>query len=176
MNEQELIQNIIGKLLEEGVIEGGKAASATAPAAAAPAANTCSDAPVTLPPLDEVGVDNAHNMAALEAMRKTTPARILMGRCGARQKTHSFLHFQADLAAAEDAVFMDVSDTCLEENGLFAVQTVVKDKDEYLMRLQKGGLGVHLIKKIMDVVEYTVSPGVKNCLKMVKYIRPVTGP
>lgn len=138
MNEQELIQNIIGKLLEEGVIDGGKAASATAPAAAAPAANTCSDAPVTLPPLDEVGVDNAHNMAALEAMRKTTPARILMGRCGARQKTHSFLHFQADLAAAEDAVFMDVSDTCLEENGLFAVQTVVKDKDEYLMKPDLG--------------------------------------
>lgn len=43
------------------------------------------------------------------------------------------------------------------------------DKEEYLKNLQKGGLGVYLIKKIMDEVEYTVSPGIKNCLKMVKY-------
>lgn len=43
------------------------------------------------------------------------------------------------------------------------------DKEAYLRTLQKGGLGVYLIKKIMDEVEYTVSPGIKNCLKMVKY-------
>ena len=43
------------------------------------------------------------------------------------------------------------------------------DKEQYLKTLQKGGLGVYLIKKIMDEVEYTVSPGIKNCLKMVKY-------
>jgi len=43
------------------------------------------------------------------------------------------------------------------------------DKEEYLSNLSRGGLGVHLIKKIMDEVEYTVSPGVHNCLKMVKY-------
>jgi serine/threonine-protein kinase RsbW len=43
------------------------------------------------------------------------------------------------------------------------------DKEEYLRNLSRGGLGVHLIKKIMDEVEYTVSPGVQNCLKMAKY-------
>ncbi|MGK0289057.1 MAG: serine/threonine-protein kinase RsbW [bacterium] len=43
------------------------------------------------------------------------------------------------------------------------------DKEAYLQKLTRGGLGVHLIKKIMDEVEYTVSPGVSNCLKMVKY-------
>ncbi|NOX33496.1 MAG: ATP-binding protein [Deltaproteobacteria bacterium] len=43
------------------------------------------------------------------------------------------------------------------------------DKEAYLQNLSRGGLGVHLIKKIMDEVEYTVSPGVHNCLKMVKY-------
>ena len=46
------------------------------------------------------------------------------------------------------------------------------DREKYFSRLRKGGLGVHLIKKIMDVVEYTVSPGVKNCLTMVKYMNP----
>lgn len=44
------------------------------------------------------------------------------------------------------------------------------DKEEYLKKLSRGGLGVHIIKKIMDEVEYTVSPGVQNCLKMTKYI------
>ncbi len=43
------------------------------------------------------------------------------------------------------------------------------DKEKYLQNLSRGGLGVHLIKKIMDNVTYTVSPGVNNCLKMVKH-------
>ncbi len=43
------------------------------------------------------------------------------------------------------------------------------DKETYLNRLTKGGLGVYLIKKIMDEVKYTVSPGVSNSLIMVKY-------
>ncbi|SCY10458.1 ethanolamine ammonia-lyase subunit EutC [Desulfoluna spongiiphila] len=139
MNEQELIQSVIGKLVAQGVIQGAPAAQTGGPVpAASTASGLAAGEPVTLPPLDEVKVDNPKNMAALEAMRKTTPARILMGRCGARQKTHSFLHFQADHAAAVDAVFLDVSDECLAENGLFGVQTVVKDKDEYLMKPELG--------------------------------------
>ncbi len=139
MNEQELIQSVIGKLVEQGVITG-KSSAETVAAVAASSSFSGGEAsePVTLPPLDEVKVDNPKNMAALEAMRKTTPARIFMGRCGARQKTHSFLHFQADHAAAVDAVFLDVSDECLAENGLFGVQTVVKDKDEFLMKPELG--------------------------------------
>jgi len=45
------------------------------------------------------------------------------------------------------------------------------DKEEYLKNLTKGGLGIYLIKKIMDEVKYTVAPGVSNCLTMVKYAR-----
>ena len=60
-----------------------------------------------------------------------------------------------------------------EEGNLFNPDTLSElDREKYFTRLQKGGLGVHLIKKIMDVVEYTVSPGVKNCLTMVKFISP----
>jgi serine/threonine-protein kinase RsbW len=60
-----------------------------------------------------------------------------------------------------------------EEGQLFnpALLTPV-DKEKYLESLSKGGLGVYLIKKIMDEVEYVVSPGVRNCLTMVKYIYP----
>ncbi len=46
------------------------------------------------------------------------------------------------------------------------------DKEEYLKTLSRGGLGVHIIKKIMDEVEYTVSPGVQNCLTMIKFVNP----
>lgn len=139
MNEQELIQSVIGKLVEQGVIKGTPSAETVAAVSASSFfSGGEADQPVTLPPLYEVKVDNPKNMVALEAMRKTTPARILMGRCGARQKTHSFLHFQADHAAAVDAVFMDVSDACLAENGLFGVQTEVKDRDEFLMKPELG--------------------------------------
>lgn len=60
-----------------------------------------------------------------------------------------------------------------EEGSLFNPDILSDlDREKYFTRLRKGGLGVHLIKKIMDVVEYTVSPGVKNCLTMVKYVQP----
>ncbi|SCY89157.1 ethanolamine ammonia-lyase subunit EutC [Desulfoluna spongiiphila] len=142
MNEKALIESILKKLVDEGAL-------ATSQAPAADGFSGHDEAPVTLPPLDEVKVDNPHNMAALEAMRQTTPARILMGRCGARQKTHSFLHFQADHAAAVDAVFLDVSDACLADNGLFGVQTVVRDKDEFLMKPELG-------KRLSDEARQTI--------------------
>ena len=148
MNEQELIRSVIGKLVEQGVIDGKKDLLDGAPALLS---GGRAEEPVTLSPLDEVKVDNPRNMAALEAMRKATPARILMGRCGARQRTHSLLHFQADHAAAVDAVFMDVSDACLSENGLFAAQTQVKDKDEFLMKPELGKkLSADSKKKILE--------------------------
>ena len=82
---------------------------------------------------------------------------------------------QVEITMEADKITIELTDKG-EEGQLFNPEALSDvDKDEYLMRLQKGGLGVHLIKKIMDVVEYTVSPGVKNCLKMIKYIRPVTG-
>ncbi|VVS91697.1 ethanolamine ammonia-lyase subunit EutC [Desulfoluna spongiiphila] len=142
MNEKALIESILKKLVDEGAL-------ATSQTPAADGFSGHAEAPVTLPPLDEVKVDNPHNMAALEAMRQTTPARILMGRCGARQKTHSFLHFQADHAAAVDAVFLDVSDACLADNGLFGVQTVVRDKDEFLMKPELG-------KRLSDEARQTI--------------------
>ncbi len=60
-----------------------------------------------------------------------------------------------------------------EEGQLFNPDTLSPlDKQEYLKRLTKGGLGVYIIKKIMDDVTYTVSPGVQNCLTMVKFFEP----
>lgn len=42
------------------------------------------------------------------------------------------------------------------------------DMDEYLKRMKPGGLGVHLIKTLMDKVTFHINPGVRNEVKMLK--------
>ena len=71
-------------------------------------------------------------------MKKKTPARLGSGRAGARYKTLTMLRFRADHAAAQDAVFSQVSEDFAQKNGLVAVQTRCADKDEYLTRPDKG--------------------------------------
>ncbi len=73
-----------------------------------------------------------------QKMKQKTPARLGSGRAGARYKTLTMLRFRADHAAAQDAVFSQVSEDFARENGLVAVQTRCKDKDEYLTRPDKG--------------------------------------
>ena len=41
--------------------------------------------------------------------------------------------------------------------------------DEYLAELKVGGLGIYLMKTLMDEVDYDIQPGVKNQVRMVKY-------
>jgi len=45
------------------------------------------------------------------------------------------------------------------------------DMQEYIRVRRKGGLGIFLIRKIMDEVEYTFKEGVQNELRLVKYIQ-----
>ena len=71
-------------------------------------------------------------------MKLRTPARLGSGRAGARYKTLTMLRFRADHAAAQDAVFSQVTEDFAEKNGLAAVQTRCKDKDEYLTRPDLG--------------------------------------
>jgi len=44
------------------------------------------------------------------------------------------------------------------------------DMKEYLKKFRKGGLGVYLMKKLMDEVEYQLLPGKKNEVRLVKYL------
>ena len=71
-------------------------------------------------------------------LKERTPARLGSGRCGPRYKTLTMLRFRADHAAARDAVFSQVSEDFAEKNGLVALQTQCKDKDEYLTRPDLG--------------------------------------
>ena len=72
------------------------------------------------------------------ALKQRTPARLGMGRAGARYKTLTMLRFRADHAAAQDAVFSQLPEDFGEKNGLISVQTRCKDKDEYLTRPDLG--------------------------------------
>ena len=81
--------------------------------------------------------DPADKDAFLRLKRKT-PARLGLGRCGARYKTASMLRFRADHAAAQDSVFSLVPKSFYERNDLPFVQTMCKDKDQYLTRPDLG--------------------------------------
>ena len=81
------------------------------------------------------GEDPAHT---LKRMQQATSARIGVGKCGARLRTGTVLQFRADHAAAKDAVARDVPQDFLEKLGLFTVQTLCADHDEYLTRPDLG--------------------------------------
>ena len=83
-------------------------------------------------------VPNAAHGAEFRALKAKTPARLGLGRCGARYPTASMLRFRADHAAAQDSVFSLVPERFWEENHYPFVQTMCKSKDEYLTRPDRG--------------------------------------
>jgi len=148
--EKLIVENILSALMEKGVIGSDNlpekiiekavtqvSADTTECTGECGPCNNCGD-PIELEPNDKIMVENPHNMEALKMMRESTPARILMGRAGARQRTASYLNFLADHASAQDAVYQDVSDEFIEGNKLLKTQTIVENKDEYLQNPELG--------------------------------------
>ena len=82
--------------------------------------------------------ENAKDADAFKKLKSRTPARLGSGKAGPRYKTLTMLRFRADHAAAQDAVFSQVPEDYAQKNGLVAVQTRCKDKDEYLTRPDLG--------------------------------------
>lgn len=95
-------------------------------------------------------VKNPKDAEAYLDMKSKTPARIGIGRAGARYKTDTVLRFRADHAAAQDAVFSYVDEDFVKANNLFAVETLCKDKDEYLTR---PDLGRRFSKETINVIK-----------------------
>lgn len=83
-------------------------------------------------------VENPANGPAFLALKAKTPARIGVGRAGARYKTVTLLRFRADHAAAQDSVFSQVPESFYKSNDLVYVKTKCEDKDEYLTRPDLG--------------------------------------
>lgn len=86
----------------------------------------------------EYHVEAPEDQEAFLRLKKKTPARLGLGRCGARYKTASMLRFRADHAAAQDSVFSLVPKEFYEQNDLPFVQTQCRDKDQYLTRPDLG--------------------------------------
>lgn len=86
----------------------------------------------------EYHVEDPADKEAFLRLKRKTPARLGLGRCGARYKTSSMLRFRADHAAAQDSVFSLVPKAFYEQNDLPFVQTQCRDKDQYLTRPDLG--------------------------------------
>jgi ethanolamine ammonia-lyase small subunit len=72
------------------------------------------------------------------SLKASTPARICVGRSGPRLKTQTLLKFRADHSIAMDAVWSSVNEGLIDELKFIKVQTLVKDKDEYITRPDLG--------------------------------------
>lgn len=160
--EKLIVENVINALLEKGIIAGDAGSKGNESintkvketVSHVASSSRSHEEPLTLIPKDTILIEAPHNSEALKMMRKATPARIAIGKCGTRQKTAPYLNFLADHAAAQDAVFMDVSDEFLQKNNLLKVQTIVKDKDEYLMKPDLGKkLSEESRKTILEKIE-----------------------
>jgi len=43
--------------------------------------------------------------------------------------------------------------------------------EEYMRKMKRGGLGIYLIKELMDKVSFQIKSGVRNEVRMVKYLK-----
>ena len=82
--------------------------------------------------------EHPQNGAEYLKLKARTPARLGMGKSGPRYKTLTMLRFRADHAAAQDAVFSQVSEDFAAKNGMVEVQTRCESKDQYLTRPDLG--------------------------------------
>jgi ethanolamine ammonia-lyase small subunit len=87
-------------------------------------------------------------------MKQKTPARLGMGKAGARYKTLTMLRFRADHAAAQDAVFSEVDGEFAKRHDLLPTKTCCESKDEYLTRPDLGRrFDEHNTKTIQGVID-----------------------
>ena len=136
MNEQEL-----RAMVERMVLElAGQPAAAPAKAPAAPAADPagCLEDITQTDLRRQYLIQNPKNGPAYQNLKLRTPARLGLGRAGARYKTLTMLRMRADHAAAQDSVFSHVPDEFAAQNGFTPVQTLCQSKDEYLTRPDRG--------------------------------------
>ena len=73
-----------------------------------------------------------------EGYLAASPARLGVGRTGARLRTDTALTFLADHAAARDAVASDIADTVIKPLGFVSLHSAAADKREFLVRPDLG--------------------------------------
>ncbi len=154
MNEQDLrkmVEQLVGQMISKDTnVVGSDVTISTTPAASTIKAasdetkTTHIDPTGCIPDITKIDikkqflVDHAKDKEGYLAMKAKTPARLGVGKAGARYKTITMLRVRADHAAAQDAVFNDVSEDFVKKNNFVFVKTLCKDKDEYLTRPDLG--------------------------------------
>ncbi len=157
--EKVIIQSVMEELAKKGLLSQKRKdhVMAAAMIETPTLPDTQSEEMVTFPPLNEMQISNPFNADAVKAMMKSTPARIGIGRAGARPKTMSLLRFLADHAVAQDAVFLDVSEEFLKRMDLMSVQSAATSKDEFLQRPDLGRrLSVEAAKIVAEKCEKNI--------------------
>lgn len=147
MNEKELKEMIAG-ILTEMVADNQAVSTATVTAEEKPVTTHVTETTEIeeglIPDITEVDLrkqlllKNAVDPEALLKMKAFSPARLGVGRAGTRYMTSSTLRFRADHAAAQDAVFSDVSEDLVKEMNFISTKTICNSKDEYLTRPDYG--------------------------------------
>lgn len=87
---------------------------------------------------ERVTIPDPADAEACRRIKASTLARVCIGRAGARYRTETLLRLRADHAVAMDAVWTTVDETVVEAFGFLKVQTLIRDKDEYLTRPDRG--------------------------------------
>jgi ethanolamine ammonia-lyase small subunit len=73
-----------------------------------------------------------------DAMRKSTPARLGLGRAGSRYTTAAMLALRADHARAVDAVMIEVARDWPQRNGLLELHSQAVTREDYLRYPERG--------------------------------------
>lgn len=140
MTEQEL-KRMVEQLVEQMVSSDVKEAAskiASHVSGTVVDSNGCLEDITAIDLKKQLLVKNPKDAQAYLEMKAKTPARLGIGKAGARYKTITALRVRADHAAAQDSVFSDVAEEFVKKNNFVFVQTKCEDKDQYLTRPDMG--------------------------------------
>jgi len=123
-----------------GAVPGGAVPGGAVPDGVPNSAVAADEAPdvTAVSTKDEFHVPDPADREGYLAMKRATVARLGVWRAGTRYNTWSMLHFRADHATAQDAVFTEVDPQLVADLGLVAGQTMCASKDEFLTRPDLG--------------------------------------
>lgn len=82
--------------------------------------------------------NKANKPISLSNLKSSTNARIDVGRAGDRYRTDTLLDFREDHAIAIDAVWSMVDTAIIDKLNFIKLQTLIKDKEEYIRRPDLG--------------------------------------
>jgi len=70
----------------------------------------------------------------------------------------------------------DKMEIIISDNGTgFDITRVSKpDLEKYIHEAKKGGLGIHLMRSLMDEVQFTFNPGKRNQVSLIKFFKKST--